>query len=274
MIPQAAINAWRNHAPWQTDEQIEQDLVLSRMLIEIFSNDYLKNKLAFRGGTALHKLYLESSRRYSEDIDLVQITAEPIGQVMDAIRATIDPFLGEPKRKQNHGRVVLIYRFDSESIERVSLRLKIEINTREHYCFLGHIDKVFDVDSLWFSGRANLNCFKLEELLATKLRALYQRKKGRDLYDLFVAHKDNKNLNLERLVKCFIKYIEKEDNSISRAQFEENLIKKSKEKSFINDITPLLQRENMDDFSFEHAFNFVMNDIIKLLPGEQWKGAD
>lgn len=274
MIPQAAITAWRNYAPWQTEEQTEQDLILSRVLVEIFSNNYLRDKLAFRGGTALHKLYLSISQRYSEDIDLVQITPEPIGEILDAIRSLIDPLLGEPKRKQNHGRVVLIYRFISESTERKPLRLKIEINTREHYCFWGYIDKKFSIDNTWFSGEANLKCFELEELLATKLRALYQRKKGRDLYDLFVAYNENKELNLDKLVECFIQYISKENNSISRAQFEENLIKKSKEKSFINDITPLLQQENVDGFTFEQAFNFVLNDIVKIIPGEPWKGKD
>ncbi|MBY0544426.1 MAG: hypothetical protein K2Q14_02635 [Gammaproteobacteria bacterium] len=55
MIPLAYINEWRTTAPWATDAQIEQDLVLSRALIEIYSDPLLKESLAFRGGTALHK---------------------------------------------------------------------------------------------------------------------------------------------------------------------------------------------------------------------------
>ncbi len=57
MIPRAQITAWRGRAPWSTDAQVEQDLVVSRALVEIFSNELLTRKVAFRGGTALHKLH-------------------------------------------------------------------------------------------------------------------------------------------------------------------------------------------------------------------------
>ena len=65
MIPQSDIRAWGNSVPWINDEQIEQDLIISRSLIEIFSDPVLFDNLAFRGGTALHKLYLKPQPRYS-----------------------------------------------------------------------------------------------------------------------------------------------------------------------------------------------------------------
>jgi predicted nucleotidyltransferase component of viral defense system len=40
------------------------------------------------------------------------------------------------------------------------------------------------VDNPWFTRGADVVTFALEELLGTKLRALYQRKRGRDLFDL------------------------------------------------------------------------------------------
>ena len=64
--------------PWADDAQVEQDLVLSRAVIELFGDDGLANTLALRGGTALYKLFLERPYRYSEDIDLVQIETGPI----------------------------------------------------------------------------------------------------------------------------------------------------------------------------------------------------
>ena len=73
MIPYDNIIAWTTHAPWLTDAQVEQDLILSRALLAIYSDQELSNKLAFRGGTALHKLFINPAGRYSEDIDLVQI---------------------------------------------------------------------------------------------------------------------------------------------------------------------------------------------------------
>lgn len=78
MIPRAYISEWNQQVPWQTMEQVEQDLVICRALVELFSDDLLATSLAFRGGTALHKLFFSPQQRYSEDIDLVQISAKPI----------------------------------------------------------------------------------------------------------------------------------------------------------------------------------------------------
>jgi predicted nucleotidyltransferase component of viral defense system len=99
LIPQANITAWRATVPWADDAQVEQDLVLSRATVELFADDGLNGQIAMRGGTSLHKLFLQPPRRYSEDIDLVQTEGGPIGAVIDAIRANLDPWLGKERRK-------------------------------------------------------------------------------------------------------------------------------------------------------------------------------
>src|SRR5688572_3781146 len=101
-----------------------------RATIELFSAPGLVEKVAMRGGTALHKMFLSPALRYSEDIDLVQVEASPIGGTIDAIRASLDPWLGRPTRNRSEGSVSLIYRFHSEIPPVRPLRLKIEINTR------------------------------------------------------------------------------------------------------------------------------------------------
>lgn len=82
MIDRASIMAWAEQAPWNDPAMVEQDLIICRALVDIFSDDFLKNELAFRGGTALHKLYLQPQPRYSEDIDLVQINSGPIKPIL------------------------------------------------------------------------------------------------------------------------------------------------------------------------------------------------
>lgn len=79
MIARDYISEWRTVVPWVQDLQVEQDLVISRALVEIFSHKLLRDALAFRGGTALYKLHLKPAARYSEDIDLVQTRAEAAG---------------------------------------------------------------------------------------------------------------------------------------------------------------------------------------------------
>jgi hypothetical protein len=107
MIPRDYISEWRASAPWIQDSQVEQDLVISRALVDIFMHPLLSKSLAFRGGTALYKMHIKPAARYSEDIDLVQVTAEPIGPVLEALREKLDHWLGSPTWKQNEGRVTL-----------------------------------------------------------------------------------------------------------------------------------------------------------------------
>ena len=90
MIPMAHITQWRQLAPWSDDMQVEQDLILSRIIVDIFSDLILKNKLAFRGCTALHKLFFHPAQRYSEDIDLVRTNPGKITDIVDALRARLD----------------------------------------------------------------------------------------------------------------------------------------------------------------------------------------
>ena len=141
MIPRDYITQWRERAPWSEDFQVEQDLVISRALVEIFSDPVLAGALAFRGGTALYKLYLTPPARYSEDIDLVQVEPGPAGPMMDALRNALDPWLGEARWKQSQGRVTLGYRFLSEDVPAMRLRLKVEINTREHFAVLDFVNR-------------------------------------------------------------------------------------------------------------------------------------
>ena len=269
MIPKDFITAWRAHAPWSQDAQVEQDLVISRALVEMFRVQDIANRLAFRGGTALYKLHLLPAARYSEDIDLVQVNPEPIGDTLDLVRGVLDPWLGPPHRKLKEGRVNLVYGFDSEDAPPLKMRLKIEINSREHFTQLGLMRTRFGVDSRWFSGEAEVTTFELDELLGTKLRALYQRKKGRDLFDLsFALGQDT--VDAAALLRCFHRYMSEGGHSVTRAQFEANLHDKSSDRDFRDDIGPLLRPGIMWDF--DDALAIVGSRIIEALPGDPWKG--
>ncbi|WP_262696552.1 nucleotidyl transferase AbiEii/AbiGii toxin family protein [Mesonia aquimarina] len=102
MISKPYIAQWRENAPWKEFAQVEQDLVISRALVAIFDDDFLRENLAFRGGTALHKLYLNPAPRYSEDIDLVQVKEGPIKPIMKRIGEVIT-FFEEDRRTQVKG---------------------------------------------------------------------------------------------------------------------------------------------------------------------------
>jgi predicted nucleotidyltransferase component of viral defense system len=266
LIPQDFISEWKKAAPWSQNDQVEQDLIICRALVEIFSHPILAENLAFRGGTALFKLHLRPVR-YSEDIDLVQVHPGPIGPMLDALQEKLNPWLGNPKRKRSEGRVTLTYRVTSE--EGVQLRLKVEINSREHFTVLGFVKRRFSVDSRWFSGSASILTYHLDELLGTKVRALYQRKKGRDLFDLWAAF-TTPHAQPERVIGCFLHYLDQEGHKVSRAEFEQNLYEKLGDPRFIADIGPLVVADS--GFDPAMAAEFVLKRLAILIAGEPWKG--
>ena len=265
MIPLDYITAWRINAPWPQLSQIEQDLIICRALVELYTHPVIAKNLAFRGGTALFKLHLQPAR-YSEDIDLVQMQAGPIGPIMDAVQEKINPWLGIPKRKQSDGRVTLIWRVESE--EGLPLRLKVEINSREYFTVLGYQQFEFRMASRWHTGSALISSYRIDELLGTKLRALYQRKKGRDLFDLWQTAK-TLAVNPETVVSCFLQYMEYEEHQISRAEFEMNLFEKLDDFRFLDDISPLLTTGRSWDS--RAAARYVLDSLAPLMPGDAWQ---
>jgi predicted nucleotidyltransferase component of viral defense system len=263
MIPQRYIEEWKEQAPWPSYAQIEQDLVIARALVEMFSDDLLKKSLAFRGGTALHKLYLNPQIRYSEDIDLVQINSEPINPILKRIWERLS-FLGTKRTvKQHIHNNTIVYRFDTETQPIISMRLKIEINTREHFNVLGLKEIPYKVVNPWFSGECNLTGYELEELLGTKMRALYQRRKGRDLFDLYWAltHGD---VDAGKVVHCYKKYMEYSvDKPPTQKQFLTNMEEKIVDKEFTDDIHIILKQGV--GYDNRNAWELVKKELIENL---------
>ena len=263
MIPLRYIEEWKEQAPWQNYAQIEQDLIIARTLVEIFSDDFLQKSLAFRGGTALHKLYLSPQVRYSEDIDLVQINAEPINPILKRIREKLT-FLGTKRTvKQHIHNNTIVYRFDTETLPVINMRLKIEINTREHFNVLGLKKIPYTVQNTWFSGSCNLTGYELEELLGTKLRALYQRRKGRDLFDLYWAM-THSNVNTDKVIKCYKSYMEfSVEKPPTQKQFLLNMEEKILDKEFTDDIYAILR--NDVEYDSLSAYNLIKKALIEKI---------
>jgi predicted nucleotidyltransferase component of viral defense system len=271
VIPFDYITAWRAHAPWVDNSQVEQDLVISRALVEIFSHPVLADALALRGGTALSKLHLRPAARYSEDIDLVQARAEPAGPMMTALRDVLEPWLGTPKWKQSEGRVTFYYRYTAEGLPAVPMKLKVETNTREHFAIYGLRKTPFKVESRWFGGECEIQTYELDELLGTKLRALYQRKYARDLFDLETALA-RLPVDPQRTVAAFLEYMKHDGHHMTRAQYEQNLALKMRDRAFLADLSPLLAGGGPWDAAA--AEERVSKGLIALLPGDPWKRDD
>lgn len=261
MIPDNYIESWRKTVPWQMDEYVEQDLIISRALVDLYNDPHIREALVFRGGTALNKLFIDPPARYSEDIDFVQKRHDPIGQTIDAIRALLKPWLGNPKWKITQRGAKLIYKY--ESANQAPAKLKVEINTTEHIQVLPLKTVHFSTNSEWFEGSADIMTYEIDELMATKLRALYQRRKGRDLFDVWYVV-DRKLINLDRVFDIFFEYNAYNNVKISGEDFMKNIELKKSHRDFNMDMRAILPSKL--HWNFDEAYQFVVDNVISKLP--------
>ena len=272
MIPTAFLQAWSVKAPWPDLRQVEQDLIICRALCDLFNAPALAGKLAFRGGTAIHKLLFAQALRYSEDIDLVQTQAEPIGGTVDAIRAALS-WLGGFSREQAGHSMHLVFKIRPEVDTQATLKLKVEINTREHGNLLGVRRYPFAVDNGWYRGATEIVSFEPEELFGTKLRAMLQRRRNRDLFDL---HQGIEQLSMapEKIIACFEHYLALEGRPITRAMAEQRMLEKLT-RSLTEDVAPMLPAGvRWNDADAIEAFGLVWTTLVARLEGDGWKRSE
>ncbi len=270
MIPRDYISAWAESVPWTTPAQVEQDLVVSRAMTEIFNQPAFADQMVMRGGTAFHKLLLDRPGRYSEDIDLVMREEGPTGELIDAVRGVLDAWLGTPRRDWREDRLAIKYRFESSEDPVRPMRLKVEVNPVEHLDVLPTREAHFEVVNPWFTGSADIPIYHPDQMFGSKMRALYGRRKGRDLFDLWLAI-DSGLLDPAAVVESFQAYSVRHGEAISRAMFEENLINKSSDRRFHDDLAPLLPADS--DYDPQQAVRVVLEELVSRLPGEPWQGA-
>ncbi len=172
-------------------------------------------------------------------------------------------FVGKPKIKQKVHNNTLIFRFNSEIRPIVPIRLKIEINTREHFNVLGLKQHNFGINNQWFSGNCNITTYHLEELLGTKLRALYQRRKGRDLFDLYKAL-SMQSVNVEHIIKCYREYMRfVVSKPPTQKEYLKNMELKMQDKEFLEDTNLILRPDNQ--YNPVEAWSLVRSHLIEKL---------
>jgi len=206
-------------------------------MVEIAANDLLADELAMRGGTCLHKLHLPQPLRYSEDLDYVRRSHSGMGPYMEELR-TIATTAGLVEHGYEQAGQMVHMTFDAEATSGMRrIRIKIETNIRETEACFERITRRFQVVSDWWSGAAEITTFHVEELMGTKLRALYQRSKGRDLFDLWYVLTET-HADAERVIRALNHYMR--SDTFTYAEFATNLRDKLADPDFTSDINDLV----------------------------------
>jgi predicted nucleotidyltransferase component of viral defense system len=263
VIAQAHLNEWASRVPWTQQVQIEQDLVLSRLIVEIAQHELLGGELAFRGGACLHKLHLPKQLRYSEGLDYVRRTRSPIKPYLLALRDLAEA-VGLVEHGANQSAQMVHIAFDAQATEGAGrIRVKIETNIAETDSFLPCITRPYAVDSRWWSGSADVSTFQLEELMSTKLRALYQRRKGRDLFDLWHVLNDL-GADEQLIVDGLAHYMG--DEIFSYRELSANLAAKLAHPDFVADLEQLTVG-SPQRYDVAGAADLIVERLGSRLPG-------
>lgn len=258
MMRRTDVIQWGVDHPWQNENQIEQDLLLSMAMIEVASDPLLGEELLLRGGTAFHKLLLPEPYRYSEDLDFVRTSAGGIGDVMKRL-TSLGRDLGFEVRTKMGQYPKVYWRFAFE--DGTPGKIKLEINTYERSPMMPLAKRAHRADNPFYTGEAEIPTFQPEELVATKLRALYQRKKGRDLYDLWLAL-TVLDLDPETVVAAFPAYRPEGANGELMAG---NLAAKLVDKAFCTDVDAMT-RAGAPAYDPQEAGKLVKDRLLLLIP--------
>lgn len=272
--------AHQHAVPWPELAQVEQDLLLSLAMRAVFADQFLAEQVAMRGGTVLHKVHLAPPARYSEDIDLVVVGNRPEEHIKQALRRVLRPVLGQEKSSawaslrlavRNAARpsriLRCIYKVPSVAEPGRMLTIEVEANVAERTPRFPLQRLPFEFGFRGALLQSPIVSYDINEMLGTKMRAMFQRKKGRDLFDLYWALNcpSATPVSIDAVLEAFAHYMREEGTSVPRAEFIGHLQSCLADRvGFCTDMTPLLRT----DLAYDPlaAAALVQEQLLMRLP--------
>jgi len=234
----------------------ELDYRLVKALEAIYSDPYLSKRLCMKGGTAINKLYLLETSRLSVDLDFNQIgPKEDVLKERPAIRKRLTELL---KKQDSSYEIHSEHRYELTRIKTryktvtgLLWNFKIEISHVERFPILPPTEKPIKTST----GTANVLTYTLEELTATKLRALLERFKGRDIYDLYFISQLKPNQTLTK--KMFLYYFYRSRKVFNPKVHYKNLNARYQGNNYGDDVSSFVKPTV--SFNLKHAAQDVIN---------------
>jgi predicted nucleotidyltransferase component of viral defense system len=276
-ITRRDVIAHQSVVPWPSQIQVEQDLLLCRAIVALFDDSFLQSQIAMRGGTLLHKVHLAPPSRYSDDIDLVVVGERPEGHIRKALNRVLKGVLGTPKQSVWHdlklairntvkpSRVLrMTYAVSSLTEPGKSLEVVVEANVTERTPYRPVVRIPFEFPFRDSVVRTQVNGYDIHEMLGTKLRALFQRRRGRDLFDLYWALTLAKPpVDPAKVIGSFQHYLKLEGSVAGRSEFVALLDAHLADRGFCSDMNPLLRVGITYDP--QQARDYVKTKLLNLL---------
>ena len=270
--------AHQTAVPWPSQRQVEQDLLLCRAMALLFNDTFLHTQLAMRGGTLLHKVHLAPPARYSEDIDLVVFGDSPEDHIRKALSRVLRDALGIPKASVwgtiglairnavKPSRVLrMTYSVPTIIEPGTSLEIVVEANVTERTPHRPIVEIPFEFTFRDAPVRTRINGYDIHEMLGTKMRALFQMRRGRDLFDLYWALTlADPPVDPAAVIESFQHYIRQEWSTAGRAEFIGILESHLADRGFRSDMDNLLRTGAVYDPGA--AGDYVKAHLLGLLP--------
>jgi predicted nucleotidyltransferase component of viral defense system len=252
----------------------ELDYRLVKALEALYSDAFLSERLCMKGGTAINKLFLGATSRLSVDLDFNHLgSKEEVLKEKRAVRELIVDVL----KKQDNSYDVHYER--PYGLTRIKARyktvggpvqnFKIEISHVERFPILPPLKKEIKTPD----GLANVLTYTLEELTSTKLRAMLERFKGRDIYDLYFISQLKSDTTVVR--KMFLYYFYKSRKVFNPKVHYKAIQKRYESRNYVDDVTDFVKptvtfnlREAAKDviaqYSFLNQFDSQDKDFLML----------
>lgn len=236
----------------------EQDFRLSHVLIDIGSDDFLGERLYLKGGTAINKLYLKETPRLSVDLDFNAVGEK--ARVLAERKAIRDRLIRLLEEQDAGYKVKYDYRYEQTTVHAKytpifggEQTLKLEISNVERFPIMQgrRMDFVLPLTGESFE----ITTYQLEELSSTKIRALFDRLTGRDIYDIYQL--SSFDLDLRALRKMVLYYFFRSKKVFNPKLFFRNLETKFKSGKLVDDVSGFIRAGG--HFSLERAIDDVIS---------------
>ncbi len=185
MLNRATITDWRRTHPWTTDAEVEVDLLLEGLIHELFTS--APRQFLFIGGTCLHKLHTSTPGRYSEDIDLIHLGGS---DQIDDVLHDLKPHVADlgftqvdviSSKKVQFPKLLCYF----PSVDGRLHKIKVDVNLDNTNAHAMRVHRSLVTQSMWIRRESSVQCASKEAISGMKILAATNRRRTRDLFDLW-----------------------------------------------------------------------------------------